>query len=540
MGCDDQLKVANKVILGSSALQLASYFNDHMVLQMAPMQATIWGYAEELALIRVTLDEKNYSVSSSFYRTWSVVFDPVPAGGPYTISIESIGESGNVGPPKAQLSDVLFGDVWICSGQSNMELTVPLVINATEELARSYEYPEIRIFSVKKDVSNVPLDDIKSAYVNWSLPNPDTLGQGKPGRGYWYFSAVCWFYGRDLYNHFGYPIGLISSNWGGTPVEAWSSQDAIDACQYLSREKRAFRDDTILWNSMIHPFSRMVIKGAIWYQGERNTNAPDTYNCTFPAMIDDWRNKWYEGTGGLTNKKFPFGFVQLCTSDAVQPGLIGNYPILRWHQTADFGYAPNPRMENVFMAVSVDLPDPTSPLRPIHPRYKQDVSRRLALASRAVAYAEKDLVFAGPFPTNITITSTSFTIEFDHGNANIKVVNDKGFEICCVNSLSSCAENDQQWISVTVNELVAPSIVRFSHPCESMITQVRYLWREYPCTFKRCALYSVENNLPTPPFIYDIIYDLPSRLSTSSARMIASVSDLIVISTILCIFSNNT
>ncbi|XP_071824346.1 sialate O-acetylesterase-like [Apostichopus japonicus] len=117
--------------------------------------------------------------------------------------------------------------------------------------------------------------------------------------------------------------------------------------------------ESILWNAMIHPLLNFTIKGVLWHQGEANAAESDRYACLFPAMINDWRRKWYEGTGGNTEVAFPFGFVQLCTSNV--PCINTNYPLIRRAQTASYGYVPNPMMEKVFMAVSLDLPDPESP-----------------------------------------------------------------------------------------------------------------------------------------------------------------------------------
>ncbi|XP_033119616.1 sialate O-acetylesterase-like [Anneissia japonica] len=525
------------LVTGSTTFKLASYYNDHMVLQMAPERASIWGYAEESAEIQVTLKGKIYkaiTTHSSFSADaiWKVTLDPVPPSGPFTITISSISHGIH---EVIELKDVLFGDVWVCSGQSNMAFEVKQAFNGTEELLKSYEYPNVRVFAVEQVESSVPFYDLQSVYLPWSRPSPEALGQNTAT--FTYFSAVCWFFGRDLYDHFEYPIGLISTNWGGTPDEAWSSPDALAKCnmtrqnyaqklaeehaykyphefaqketqEYAQKEGDSFHlwkttfqgpaQHSVLWNAMIHPLLNMTIKGAIWYQGEANANAPNTYNCTFPAMIDDWRAKWYMGTGGLTNKQFPFGFVQLCTSNSVQPGLIGNYPILRWHQTADYGYVPNPRMENVFMAVSIDLPDPTSIYHPIHPRYKQDVGHRLALSARAVAYQEDYVTYSGPFPTKFAASNDSLAIQYDHGKSNIAIINSDGFEICCCPTGTSC----DNWSPSTITDQQSPSILTLSHNCSTgSITQVRYLWREYPCTFKNCSIYSVENKLPGAPFI---------------------------------------
>ncbi|XP_074662823.1 sialate O-acetylesterase-like [Tubulanus polymorphus] len=169
-----------------------------------------------------------------------------------------------------------------------------------------------------------------------------------------YFSAVCWLYGKALYERLRYPIGLIESCVSGTPVEYWMSKDAFTSCNL----HRSSVHDNSLWNAMINPLLNMTIYGSIWYQGESNAmHNRHNYNCTFPAMIADWRLKF--SSHSQTDHQFPFGFVQLAPDN--DESMVNNFPEIRWHQTADYGYVPNPKMNNVFMAVAIDLPDSTSP-----------------------------------------------------------------------------------------------------------------------------------------------------------------------------------
>ncbi|XP_077863406.1 sialate O-acetylesterase-like, partial [Saccoglossus kowalevskii] len=188
--------------------------------------------------------------------------------------------------------------------------------------------------------------------------------------------------------------------------------------------------DSVLWNSMVFPLLNITIKGVVWYQGESNTIPgikQDSYSCTFPAMIADWRDKFYNGTGGATDKLFPFGFVQISTNNDTA-WIVDGYPAIRWHQTADYGYVPNEKMPNVFMAVAMDLPDPTSPYGPVHPRYKQDVGYRLALAAKAIAYNDTNVKYTGPFPSNITVVLSGDAINVIYDSKHIRVNQDSGFE----------------------------------------------------------------------------------------------------------------
>ncbi|XP_038069722.1 sialate O-acetylesterase-like [Patiria miniata] len=494
---------------------LASYYSSHMVLQQQPHSAVIWGYADIKATIEVKVRDKMYKTSveaevPSRVGVWKVKLDPMLAGGPYDIVVfcEAFTVVNSV-----ILEDVMFGDVWVCSGQSNMAFAVDQSFNGSKELNESVNYPNIRLLAVKQVLSETPYDDLHGLYEPWSKPSPETLGS--KAQIFNYFSALCWFFGRDLYDSMQYPIGLISTNWGGTPIEDWSSPDVLKKCSATHRPLPESDDrltGTIrgphvasgLWNSMIHPLLNFTIKGAIWYQGEANTVDPDPYKCLFNAMITDWREKWYEGTLNSTDIKFPFGFMQLCTSNVPSSEIIGPYTTLRWHQTYDYGYVPNDVMQNVFMAVGIDLPDLTSPYGPIHPRDKEDMGVRLSLAGRAVAYRQ-NIPYAGPFPTSFTVNTTTLAldIEYDKGQANIKLVGQTGFEICCGGS-PPCKYYDT-WVPAKITGQPTPSSISLSYYCyHRRATAVRYLWRDMPCTFKNCPVYRVENELPGPPFMLNL------------------------------------
>ncbi|XP_078000939.1 sialate O-acetylesterase-like isoform X2 [Glandiceps talaboti] len=459
--------------------RLASYYGDHMVLQMEPYQSIVWGYGEKNADIELMLKGRVYSTYTSQGPEtdwiWKVTLDVMPPSGPFDIQINHRSISNIT--QAIILRDVLFGDVWLCSGQSNMQFTVNEAFNASLELLEAYKYPHIRLFTADLVESKRTFYDLESVLEPWSVPSPDTVGHGPRI----YFSAVCWFYARNIYNHFKYPIGLIASSWGGTPIEAWSSPDSLKKCNiteekitksYLTAnsgkrtprtfsvsntivdseykyqrklpngtsnrlsfkidegfEKHGPAGHSVLWNSMIHPFLNLTIKGVLWYQGESNAVAPDSYSCTFPAMIEDWRRKFHVGSDMQTDKQFPFGFVQISISQG-DPSVITGWPTIRWHQTADYGYVPNEKMPNVFMAVAMDLGDPQSPAGAQHPRYKQDVGYRLALAGRAIAYKESSVKYNGPFPTNITVWSLGSTIDivYDDAKTEIELKHNTGFE----------------------------------------------------------------------------------------------------------------
>ncbi|XP_033626189.1 sialate O-acetylesterase-like [Asterias rubens] len=496
---------------------LASYYSSHMVLQQQPQNAILWGYTDDQAAVQVRVQDKMYKAQTGFkpFSTtaiWKVKLDPMPAGGPYNITVfcQAFTVVNTI-----YLVDVMFGDVWVCSGQSNMAFTVKQAFNGSKELIDSVTYPNIRLLAVVNVTSATPEYDFNGGlHGPWSKPNSDSLGGKAPT--YTYFSALCWFFGRDLYDSLQYPIGLISSNWGSTPIEVWSAPNVLQHCNATESieglleideelESLLGRDPkipTCLWNSMIHPMLNFTIKGVIWYQGEANTGDPAPYKCLFHAMIEDWRLKWNEGTDGSTDPQFPFGFMQLSTSNYPYPETVGPYPTLRWHQTYDYGYVPNPVMKNVFMAVGIDLVDETSPYGPIHPRDKQEMGTRLSLAGRAVVYGQ-NVTSSGPFPSEFTVDPETLTvlIKYDNGNANIRIVGKIGFEICCSGN-AVCQSNDTSWVPAEVISQPTPSSLIVSYYCyKKQAVSIRYLWRDMPCTFKGCPVYSVENNLPGAPFV---------------------------------------
>ncbi|TST73070.1 Sialate O-acetylesterase [Bagarius yarrelli] len=487
------LEQKKRVILGEipnrDGFRFASYYGEHMVLQKAPEKAVVWGYGTTGAEVQISLvgpQHKQVQSAPVFDGIWKVVLDPVPAGGPYNLTAVQNGS-------RIVLTDVMFGDVWLCGGQSNMEFTLGQVFNASEELAMATKFPNVRVFQAARETSSVELNDLAGVEVPWSRPAPEILG----GKDFTHFSAVCWLFGRYLYESLNYPIGLVESCWGGTPVEAWSSLRALHSCglneAIMNTSISSYFDDdpwdkvwnsTVLWNAMIHPLLNMTIKGAIWYQGESNAQYnQDKYSCTFPAMIDDWRMAFHTGSEGQTSQDFPFGFVQLCTWKPAKDG----FPEIRWHQTADYGFAPNERMKKTFMAVAVDLPDFSSPWG------------RLVLGARAVAYAEKGVSFQGPFPKQFLIENTTIIITYDQEiRATLSAAI---FEICCSTEKKEC-NSGSQWIPVPMtaqgNDYVLISIT--TCPPDN-VAALRYAWSDWPCAFKACPIYSTDGVLPAPLFV---------------------------------------
>jgi sialate O-acetylesterase len=254
-----------------------------MVLQREPYNAIIWGYANINSIIGTVLNGKLYSTTSvretwSSQYIWTLKLDPIVASNtPINIQLT---ETRPDGISSITIRNVLFGDVWICSGQSNMQLSLLGSFNGTEEANSGAQYSNIRIMTASQRSSPTPLYDLISTDQNWTVPSASSLGNGV-----WsFFSATCWHFGKSLNKNLNIPIGLITTAWGGTNIEKWTTSKVIEDCGAAKGG-----DDQTLWNAMIHPFFKLTIFGAIWYQGESNTGYNrDQYSCTFPRMINDW------------------------------------------------------------------------------------------------------------------------------------------------------------------------------------------------------------------------------------------------------------
>ncbi|KAL4233525.1 hypothetical protein ACF0H5_008206 [Mactra antiquata] len=485
-------------------LSLASYYGDHMVLQQAPKSAQIWGYADTVGdLVTVKIGPDGPSVQTKVIKDqtigrniWKVMLPPQKGSCPVNISISSSEGSLNI-------IDVLFGDVWICSGQSNMQFTLSMVFNFSAEIADAQRYPNIRLFTAAQKWSKKSEYDLLQVEQYWTRPNRDAVGHSD-----WsYFSAVCWLYGKYLYETLQRPIGLMVSSWGGTPIEAWSSQDVTNQCSksrdVSNLDAAPQNTPTQLWKAMIHPLLNMTMYGVIWYQGESNAPSAGSYTCLFTNMIEDWRTKFHEASQGQTDRQFPFGFVQLAPNRNIR-NITTGFPDIRWHQTADMGYVPNALMPNTFMSVAIDLPDYNSPYGSIHPRDKQDVAYRLYLGGLQVAYNIKAMGrYQGPQITAffIDIGYHTLRLELDHSKQPIDVKSKDGFEVCCSrNNQTQCDGTDSTWMTAPIIKYDKTSVTIPS--CNGQWTMgVRYLWQESPCvTPKMCPVYSVENDLPMAPY----------------------------------------
>lgn len=477
------------------AFVLAKHYASNMVLQRAPARPKFWGYASAVGQdVIVHVDGAQTLITTTFAGPegrpiWEATLQPIQTEGPHSILFQLSGTACTI-----IIDNVLMGDVYICSGQSNMEHRLDNIDNPQPDVDDVVNYPKIRSVIVQHDTATSPQQDLLRAPRQWALPTPANMAS---------FSAVCWLFGRNLFRKYGRPIGLIETNWGGTRIEAWSSTAALDVCYSSGAVPPAEGANaaTVLYNAMIHPLLSMPIFGAIWYQGESNSGYT-TYACMVKSMVSDWRQRWFTRNPEM-DATFSFGQVQLAPNG--NNDNVGGFPDVRWHQTDSLGYAPNANMDKIYVAVAADLPDFNSPYGAIHPRYKRQIADRLALAAFQVAYGTTDNgIYQGPLPTQLSLEGSSVRVSYgiplQYGDTS------RIFELCCgATEANICTGGGGAWVVTSLTEQGSDNVA-LSNPCSAgqVVTGFRYLWRESPCpTLEACPIYSVENNLPAPPYRYE-------------------------------------
>jgi sialate O-acetylesterase len=421
------------------SVSLASIFSDHMVLQR-DMRVPIWGQAKPGAKVEVKLDGAAKETTADADGKWKVTLDSLPAGGPHELSVSS-------GDEHLNLTDVMVGEVWIASGQSNMEWPLSKAKDAEKEIAAA-DLPDIRFIDVPNQTANHPRASFKTK--GWQACKPDNVGG---------FSAVAFFFARNLHDNLHVPIGLIGCNWGGTRMEAWTSEEALSASPTFAPAVKAAdspladpaaqaarknnpNELSALFNGMVSTVVPYGIRGVIWYQGEANAGKHDQYAELSKLMIADWRNRWGQG-------EFPFLLVQLA---AFEPG-GESWPFLR---EAQFRTLETP---NTGMAVAIDIGEQ----KDIHPKNKQDVGARLALAARAVAYGEK-VEYSGPVYREMKPEGRAIRIAFDHVGGGLEAKGElKGFQVAGADGKYVPAEAKIEGSDVVVSskEVADPQAVRY-------------------------------------------------------------------------------
>ncbi|MDR3738581.1 MAG: sialate O-acetylesterase [Terracidiphilus sp.] len=491
----------------NAEVELAKVFTEHMVLQRhTPVH--VWGWAKAREQVRARFRGETQQTAADENGRWEVFFQPGEAGGPFSLEIS--------GTNSVHLEDILVGDVWIASGQSNM--VMPLsgwgpkteVKDSKKEIAAA-NHPTLRFLTVTETSSTYPLDDVETNHA-WQVCTPEAAGS---------FSAVAYFFARDLQERVKIPIGIIVAAWGGTPIEAWTSVRALSSepslmpifgvADVLNRRRssdlrviaeeakednalrasgkepptRSDRRNVLSWqpgalfNGMIAPLTPLAVKGVIWYQGESNTDQDRApfYAKALPTMISDWRREWRQSN-------LPFLYVQI-SSLALDPP--SPWSVVREAQRRALQVA------HTAMAVSADVGDPNN----VHPPDKQTVGYRLALAAGAVAYGES-IEFSGPSLRYIAPSNGRITVWFDHANG-LRAIDNKvtGFEVAGI---------DRKFVSASA--IIAGDSVVVSSPTVEHPVYVRYAWIAAP----QMSLIN-SDGLPASPFTSEDDYDRKENLS---------------------------
>ncbi|MBA7470442.1 hypothetical protein ES707_05728 [subsurface metagenome] len=482
-------------------VRLPAVISDNMVLQ-GNKKVSIWGWAKpgEEVMVGVSWHSMKWAVTADKDGKWMFKMNSPKTGGPYEMTI--------TGKNTITIKNIMVGEVWVCSGQSNMQMSVQASANAEQEISAA-NYPNIRLFTVTRKVATEPQSDCVGS---WTLCSPQTV----PG-----FSAVAYYFGRELHKKLDIPIGLIHTSWGGTPSEAWTRREILekeaDAAPILARyddvvakypqAKKEHEQKIVEWkkavekakaegekmprrpgaprgpehphspaglyNAMIAPLIPYGIGGAIWYQGESNASRAYQYRKLFPAMIKNWRNDWGQG-------KFPFLFVQLANFMAVDTEPADSmWAELREAQLMTLD------LPNTGMAVIIDIGEAND----IHPKNKQDVGKRLALWALAGSYGKK-LVYSGPIYKSMKIEDDKVILYFEHVGGGLIAAGDEPLKSFAI----AGADRKFVWADAKINgDNIVVSSGEVSAPAA-----VRYAWADNPV----CNLYN-EEGLPASPFRTD-------------------------------------
>lgn len=503
------------MLLGAASafadVRLHPLFSDHAVLQRG-VRLPVWGWAAPGEQVTVTLDKQKTTATADARGCWKAFLEPMTAGGPFEMNV--------TGRNTLAVKDVMIGEVWLASGQSNMNYHMARgVLNGAEEMAKA-DFPGIRMFTVPFiETAEKPCDTCKG---QWAVCSPATVG---------YFSAVGYFFARELHRKMGVPVGIVSSSVGGTRIEAWMSAAALssdpglktaaldraektvaeyakichDQCAAKLRDwlaaavqaksagktlppppvlpsdpRKNQNFPTVLYNALIAPLAPYSMAGVIWYQGESNASNAALYRTLLPTMIRSWREVWGQGD-------FPFLIVQLANFMAQKAEPSGSaWAELREAQSMALS------LPKTGMAVAIDIGEAGD----IHPKNKQDVGKRLALAAQSIAYGDTNVVFSGPVYDGMTVEGGKIRLKFKHVGGGLTVRDGgalKGFAV---------AGEDKKF--VWADAAIEGNSVTVGNAAISKPVAVRYAWADNPV----CNLCNKEG-LPAQPFRTDGIAEKP-------------------------------
>jgi sialate O-acetylesterase len=485
-------------------------FSDNMVLQRG-VKVPVWGTADDGEKVTVRFQGQQVSTTAANGQ-WVVRLEKLQAGGPFELTI--------VGKNRIEFKNVLVGEVWLCSGQSNMEWSVaesgiykPVIDASANPMLRLYTVPR---HPAKKPETDLKRETKKGIWLDCTSRWLDGAGgerRGETRKGIWLecspettppYSAVAYFFGRDLQKALNVPVGLIASSWSGTIGEAWTSRPALAAnaelrgivtahraavqnyAQHKARMQAKRLPDpdksqngpSNLYNGMIAPLIPYALRGAIWYQGESNAGRARHYQTLLPALIANWRADWGQGD-------FPFLIAQIAPfSPIVRDPRLVMQESASWAEVREAQLLTSLRVPNTALAVTTDVGDEFDK----HPKRKEPVGGRLALAARAVAYGEK-IVYSGPLYKSMRVEGDEAILSFDHVGSGLAAKGGAltGFWI---------AGPDKKFIPAAA-EIRGDTVVVSSNLVTSPVA-VRYGWADYPVV----NLWN-KDGLPASPFRTD-------------------------------------
>lgn len=434
----------------NAAVKLPALVASNMVLQRNTT-VSIWGWAdpkENVQIVASWLKEPNQIIADN-EGNWQVVVETNLSKEPQTIHIKS--KSSDI-----LLENILFGEVWLCSGQSNMEQPVKgfrgqPTFGSPMAIVKSHN-PNLRLFSVDKFASKTPLKNVEK-YSGWQQASPENVAG---------FSAIGYFFGQQLQEVLDVPVGIIHSSWGGSSIQAWMSYEKLQTFQEVDLKdvdisKRTVHIPTALFNSMINPLTNYTIKGVLWYQGESNRSDPELYKKLFPAMVEDWRKRW--GSGNM-----PFYFVQIApfsygNNQAFQ--ISDNSAFMREAQLECLDLIPNSGI-----ALTIDIGEE----HVIHPPKKKEVAERLLFNALNLTYGYKEIDYASPVFQSQELKDQGLLLKFK--NAEKGLFSHKeldGFEI---------AGEDRIFYPAQAKIVNGSEILVVNEEVENP-KAVRYAWRNW-------------------------------------------------------------
>jgi sialate O-acetylesterase len=379
------------ITIVSAKVILPAFFSDGMVLQQQT-DAALWGWAKAGTTVKINTswNKKNYTAIAEANGKWSIKVATPVAGGPYSISISD----GEI----ITIKNILIGEVWLCSGQSNMEMPMKgfrdqPIIGSNDAIFNSTN-EQIRIYTVPRAVERFTKDTSKTSA--WKTAHPESISN---------FSATAYYFGRLLQQQLKVPVALVLNSYSGSPAEAFMSAASLKAFPEIvippatGTEKLTNKNATTLYNGMIHPFAGYTIKGCLWYQGESNYDKPDQYEKLFPAMVQSWRNEWGQGN-------FPFYFAQIAPFAYNYSGTRTekmNSAYLRDAQRKTLAAIPSSGM-----VVLMDNGEEKS----IHPANKEMVGKRFAYLALGDTYLQKGFAFQSPLYDSLIINGNVATVKF--------------------------------------------------------------------------------------------------------------------------------